>query len=400
MGLSTLPTTETTAVYSGVIAYVWMLAIIFLSTRPHWLDRLIGLPNMYQLHGILAIAALVLAWLHKLGTSSGGLIKQTGDLALIIFTTLMVYSLFFLAGWLTNRWQLINQFKIKLEKFFKHEISIWLHRLNLIAVILVFIHVQLIDYITSITPFIILFDGLSLLTAISYLNTKFNWDQRQRVVRLVQNQALSYKVRELTLQGRQLKKLDLRPGDFIFLSFPQLPKLREPHPFSLVTLPGQTSQLKLAIRADGDFTSLLAKVKKGADVKITGGFGRYQQFLNENNQSANLIMITGGIGVTPLFSLIANNLSRNMYLFYSAHRQEDLLYSKKLSDWQKLPQFTGYWKKGRFTDNFVIQHIPQNWENNSLFLLSGPIPLIHHWEDILSFYHIDAKNIFKEEFNW
>nr|WP_167549633.1 hypothetical protein [Oenococcus oeni] len=31
----------------GTIAYVWMLFVIFVSTKPKWLDRIIGLPSMY-----------------------------------------------------------------------------------------------------------------------------------------------------------------------------------------------------------------------------------------------------------------------------------------------------------------------------------------------------------------
>ena len=48
--------------------------------------------------------------------------------------------------------------KIKkiLEKIFKHELSMWIHRLNLVAALLAFLHVLLIPYIRSIIPFTIL----------------------------------------------------------------------------------------------------------------------------------------------------------------------------------------------------------------------------------------------------
>lgn len=42
----------------GLIAYAWWLAIVYLSTRPQWLDRLIGLPAMYFVHGMLGVLAL------------------------------------------------------------------------------------------------------------------------------------------------------------------------------------------------------------------------------------------------------------------------------------------------------------------------------------------------------
>ncbi|MFT8727399.1 MAG: FAD-binding oxidoreductase [Liquorilactobacillus ghanensis] len=401
-GLQGVSSNEAVAIYSGAIAYAWMLAVVYLSTKPRWLDRLIGLPSIYQLHGILALAALALSWLHKIGLTSSGLIKQTGNLALFILIGTISYSLLFLAGWLTSRWFWLRKFKQSLEIIFRHEVTMWIHKLLLVAVVLVFIHVQLIDYITSITPFMIWFNGLSLLAAVSYLFSKVSWYGRkgQAEVKLIRNLSLSDQIQELTLGGQQSQQLDLQAGDFVFLAFPSVPQLRELHPFSLVSLPNRVGEFKLTIRADGDFTSQLKKIKVGTPVKVMGGFGRYQEFIDEHKQIVNLVMITGGIGATPLFSLIPENFSRQIYLFYSAHQESDLLYRQQLSQWNQSANFTGYWQEGRFADNFILSRLPKNWERQTLFLLSGPVPLIHHWERVLAHAHVSSKNIFKEEFSW
>ncbi|GAF41301.1 oxidoreductase [Agrilactobacillus composti DSM 18527 = JCM 14202] len=55
-GLPALYNDQRLAIIWGAVAYAWMLASIYLSTRPHWLDRLIGLPKMYMIHGIMALA--------------------------------------------------------------------------------------------------------------------------------------------------------------------------------------------------------------------------------------------------------------------------------------------------------------------------------------------------------
>lgn len=393
---------ETIAIYCGAIAYSWMLAVIYLSTKPHWLDRLVGLPNIYQLHGILAIAALCLAWFHKFGSPSTGLIKQLGDIALIILTGIIGYSILFLASWLSRTFYFLVRFKKNFEKILKHEFSIWLHRLLLIAVILVFIHVQLIDYIRSITSFMIWFDSLSFLTAVAFLQTKINWYGKKGYANLkvIKVKQLSKQIYELTIGGRQVQQLHLQPGDFIFLSFPTKSKMHEPHPFSLVSLPDQNGIFKLTIRADGDFTSKLHEIKPGTRAQILGGFGRYQSFINEHDQDKNLVMITGGIGITPLFSLIPQNMSHKILLFYSAHKKDELLYQEKLTKWQHSSNFNGFWQLGRFSDDFILNNLPDNWQKNSIFLISGPIPLIHHWEKILLTNQVHYKNIFKEEFSW
>lgn len=108
----------------GVIAYVWMLLVIYIGTKPKWLDRLIGLPHAYMLHGILSLAALVLAFFHKEGSPSSGLIKLTGDYAFNLFLGLALYSMIFMAGWLTSRVPFLERLKKRLERLFKHEISV------------------------------------------------------------------------------------------------------------------------------------------------------------------------------------------------------------------------------------------------------------------------------------
>lgn len=401
-GLKEVPANESIAIYCGAISYAWMLAAVYLSTKPHWLDRLVGLPSLYQLHGILAIAALGLAWLHKIWSPSSGLIKQTGNFALVILTGVIGYSLLFLANWLSYRLCFLEKFKKSWERIFKHEFSIWLHRLLLVSVCLVFVHVQLIDYIRTITPFMFWFDSFSLLTAIAYCQTKINWFGKKNYARikLIKWQQLSERVYELILGGHQTEKLTLRAGDFVFLSFPTKAKMHEPHPFSLVSLPDSHGNFKLTIRADGDFTSQLQELSPGTPAIVSGGYGRYQPFIDEHRQTKYLVIITGGIGATPLFSLIPQNLSHQIFLFYSAHRQSELLYQEQLIKWNQQPNFSGFWQQGRFADNFVLEHLPNDWQNDAIFLLSGPLPLIHHWERILLKAKIRSQDIFKEEFSW
>ena len=168
MGLPEIFQSDFLAITFGVVAYTWMLAVIFLSTKPKWLDNLIGLPDMYLIHGVLSIFALGLLYLHKFNIPSVGWIKQIGDISLYIYTGVIAYSLIFLAGWLTSRIKFLLKIKKTLERVFKHEISIWLHRLNVIATIGGFIHVLIIDYIVNITPFFVILCFYFFYTFISY----------------------------------------------------------------------------------------------------------------------------------------------------------------------------------------------------------------------------------------
>lgn len=399
-GLPIVYQSEFRAIYYGTIAYIWMLFAIYLSTKPKWLDRLIGLPEMYMVHGMLSIAAIVLAYLHKEGTSSAGWIKTTGDWSFDLFVGLMIYSLIFMAGWLTNRVVILKRVKKILEKLFKHELSVWIHRLNIVAVILVFIHVQLISYITAIHPFIYLFDATSIFVLVCYLFSKFIQPLTYKQGVLLTNRSIAENVQELVIKMPRNSHMRLLAGDYVFISFPDYAGLREMHPFSIANDLGQSRQIELAIRGDGDFTHQLAQVPSNVRVNIDGGYGRYQQFLNEQSQKAKIVILAGGIGVTPLLSTIEANQQRQIKVFYTAHRQQDLLYLDRFQKWQNNPKFDSRIQVGRFQDKTVLQDLPDDWTHNTIFLIGGPSAMMHHWVRLLKRHGARNGQIYFEEFSW
>ena len=85
----------------GLIAYVWWLAIVYLSTRPQWLDRLIGLPAMYFVHGMLGVLALLAIFFYQQFLFSMHTeIRLTGEWAWYLAVFGIAYAIFFMSGWL------------------------------------------------------------------------------------------------------------------------------------------------------------------------------------------------------------------------------------------------------------------------------------------------------------
>lgn len=320
MGLPAIYSSEALAIQAGSIAYVWFLVSIYLSTRPKWLDRLIGLPSIYFIHGMLSIFGIVLAYLHKSGTGSAGLIKLTGDWSFDLFIGLMIYSLVFMAGWLTNRVKILGMLKHGLERIFKHELSVWLHRLNLVAVILVFIHVQLISYITSISAFIWLFDAYSLLVLLAYSYTKIKNAYLLPTGKLIEKKEIAPNFFEYKIQMAHPQRLTIKPGDYIFINFPQKDHLKELHPFSVVNDVQHDGQIVLAIRGDGDFTKQTQELTIGSQVQIDGSYGKFDDVIQQNQKDA-LVLIGGGSGIVPLLSIVQACDDRQIDLYYSTHRK-------------------------------------------------------------------------------
>ena len=187
------------AVNLGVFAYSWMLSAIFLSSQPKWLDRIIGLPDMYIIHGVTAIFAVIFMYLHDQLLKSSGLIKLTGEWSMNIFIGIIAYSLVFMAGWLTSRISILMKIKKMLEKIFKHELSMWIHRLNLVAALLAFLHVLLIPYIRSIVPFTILVVLYSVIAFGAYGHYAYNKYINVQVGLLKNARKVDSNITELTI---------------------------------------------------------------------------------------------------------------------------------------------------------------------------------------------------------
>ncbi|MDG3132945.1 FAD-binding oxidoreductase [Streptococcus suis] len=383
----------------GIIAYVWMLLAIYIGTKPKWLDRLIGLPAAYMLHGILSSVAIVLAFMHKNLSPSYGLVALTGNIAFILFLSLALYSMIFMAGWLTSRIPLLAKLKRQLEIVFKHEISIWLHRLNLIATFLIFIHVQLIGYIRENLAFMAIFYFTSLFVFASYILAKCKPTAAGFSAKLVSNTEVGPNIYELRIKVPVHRSKQMRPGDFIFISFPGIKGLTEPHPFSIVNDPRGASELILAIRGDGDFTRQLQSVQTPTTIAVDGGYGMYQSVIDDQAPK-QLLAISGGIGVTPILSVIEGNPHIHTTVFHGASTDAALIYGERFAKWQaERDNLIVNRVVGMYQAEDVLRYLPEDKKDFTV-LISGPAAMARYWVKVLVKQGVPKSQIFYEEFGW
>lgn len=146
----------------------------------------------------------------------------------------------------------------------------------------------------------------------------------------------------LTLQPKRNKdKLDFYPGQYAAIGFKQHGRPSPVRCFSIVSSPNKPDELQFAMRVYGDFTNAVAELETGTTVFVYGPFGN---FIIDEQYDKNVILLAGGIGVTPFMSMIRYaaeaKVALPITLLYSCPTQDNIpFYEELLELEQKNPKF-------------------------------------------------------------
>ncbi|MGX7112210.1 ferredoxin reductase family protein [Gemella cuniculi] len=373
LNMSLLESSNNLFIYdAGIYAYVWWLVIVYLSTRPSWLDRLIGLPAMYFVHGMVGVFALFAAFIHwYFSFSMHEEIKVTGNWALYLAAFLIVYSSLFMSGWFVDRFVPFAKIKNRLNKFLKHELSVWVHRLHFVAIFLIWLHVHVIPRIAILTPFMILFDLYTVYFLATYIWYKYIASHEDTTfTTIVANEKLSKTVQQLTL--RLPKGHSYKAGDFYFLSFRDKNISKEKHPFSVASAPSKNpNEVVFTIQAVGDFTKNIPKVKVGSKVILEGPFGRFDAIAKENPKLP-LILYGTGSGIAPLMSMAQEYKSeREVHIIWSAKNEDEMYFDDEFRELAVNENITYHGQAHRFTSDALKNILDKKEIITGLFFIVG-----------------------------
>lgn len=382
------------AIDLGVCAYSWWLMIVYLSTRPKWLEKLIGLPSMYFLHGTLGIMALVAAFLHKNTLfSMHAVIRNTGDTAFYLEVFLLIYAAVFLSSWFVDRLSFMRKFKENTKTVLTHQVSIWLHRLNLVVIALIFFHVNLIPRINRLPGFILLFDLYTLAALASYIYKKFITDHNEGYGIVSRLTKLNDHIISVAVTPNKQQK-SYHAGDYYFLTVTNNRAVgKEAHPFSVASAPKTSQDLIFQIDQRGDYTQRLSQLQVGDLVRLEGPYGLFDQ---EMQYSGPIILYGLGSGIVPLLGMAQQyGHEKKIHLIWSQAKTTGPYYDQAMRQLKSLGVKITY-QQHRFTRQQLINELNNKEIQNGRFFVVGSGTNVLKVEDNLAKIGVKDKQIFDE----
>ncbi|MGY6501112.1 MAG: ferredoxin reductase family protein [Acidimicrobiales bacterium] len=154
---------------------------------------------------------------------------------------------------------------------------------------------------------------------------------RRHPYRVVEVAPAAARTWRITLAPEHGEVLDFRAGQFAFLTLADTPFGLEQHPFSVASSAEQRDRLEFAVKELGDYTATIGTTPIGQVGFVDGPYGSLHL---PDDTDAGMLMIAGGIGISPVIGMLRTLGDRGhdapVVLLYAADTVDDLAYDHEL----------------------------------------------------------------------
>ena len=206
-----------------------------------------------------------------------------------------------------------------------------------------------------------------------------------------------------------------QPGQFGWIVVDRSPFARVQHPFSFSSTgdvpPG--GRIALTIRAAGDFTRRIGSFPEGAKVYVDGPHGVFTMDLQ---QAQGYVFIGGGVGITPLYSMLLTMKGREdvrpVTVFYANRQWDSVILREQLAELEAatpslrvihvLEQPPDGWtgEHGRISAEMIHRYIPEPQLRRLEYFICGPDAMMDAIEELLLSIDVPASRLNTERFKF
>ncbi len=317
---------------TGLAAGYTVVVILALMARVPALERGIGADRLTRWHAMggrytvcLVVAhATLITWGYSV-SAHNGLVHQTSELLMSYPDVLMATvagGLFVMVGITSAR---------AARKRLRYETWYLLHLYTYLAIALSFSHQfangdQFMSNLPARVVWSLLYGTVAaLLIWYRFLTPLRQWRRHQLRVMAVHQEVPG--VVSVIIKGKQLGELGVEPGQFLRFRFLSRGLWWASNPYSL-SAPVQPDLLRITVRQLGDHSAALSSVKPGTRVYAEGPYGA---FTAARRRRRKVLLIAGGVGITPVRALFETLPSpADVTLLYRASKPEDVVFYPEL----------------------------------------------------------------------
>ena len=402
------------AVGAGFIGFSLMALEFALITRFEAADAPFGEDSLQLFHNIMGTVALgfILAhpillilsgypaacWINPI-SSCANLSTQTAFLSVVILILLIGTSI----------WR--KQLRIKYEP--------WRVFHGIFALVVIFsalVHIVIIGRYTSTFAMQVVWLIYSVLVLVLIVWYKIwtplnNWERPWRVL---ENREERGSAHTLVLEPDGHKGFSFLPGQFSWIITGKTPFSLLQHPISMSSMADiePVGTVSFTIKSLGDWSGeKIPALKPGDKLWLDGPHGVFSM---DREQAMGYVFIAGGVGITPLYSMLQTMLEREdvrpVLLFYGATDSESMTYREELTalaeqmdNLQVIPVFSepeDGWggDTGFIREEILKKYLPKQYKRFK-YLICGPKPLMDAMEEALPSLGVPRTRVLSERFD-
>jgi ferredoxin-NADP reductase len=318
---------------TGLLAGYAAVVLLALMARVPALERGVGTDRLARWHamggrymvGLVVVHPLLIIWGYAV-TAHVGVVHQTATL-LVSYPDVLMATV---AGLLLVGVGLVSMRAAR--RRMRYETWFYLHFYTYLAIALAFSHqfATGADFMTdraARAAWALLYLGVGCLL-VWY---RFVTPLRRAVVHRLRVAGVHREapgVVSVYVQGRRLHELGAEPGQFFRWRFLTRKLGWAANPYSL-SAPVRPDLLRITVKDFGDHSAALTRIRPGTRVLAEGPYG---SFTEGRRRSRKVLLLAGGVGITPLRTLFETLPGRpgEITLLYRATRPSDLVFEQEL----------------------------------------------------------------------
>ena len=319
---------------AGTVSLTMLVAQFVLASRLRILERGIGLDWMMSLHRWNAQVLVLLVLLHP-ALAYYGPLRQLG---LSIQQSFELLELGHYVGYLSLFLILITvvtsiyAYVLRLS----YEVWRWIHKVAYVIILAGFVHSLLVS--SNITAQTWIMWWWIMLIVITVIVTMYRYNVgfpkrwiKYKVTRVIEQ---TPDVRTVYMKPTGREPISYAPGQFAFVRFISKRIPDEEHHFTISSSPLE-QELSFTIKELGDFTGRIDQLRQGDTAYIDGPYGTFSAC----GLDGPFVFIAGGIGVTPVRSMIRTfalkGMKQDITLVYANKTESDVVFKQEFDEYTK-----------------------------------------------------------------